>query len=315
MNFDNPFPTAYSDPTLNAQAEFDHFYAVSIELLDKFYPERSVVITNRDPDYITPEIKYKLRCKNKLMRAGRVEEAGALSVRIGKEITQLGKTRLCKIGGKVDAKDMWTAVRRLTGRQQRTGPIDGITADSLNDHYAAISSDPNYSSPIRKPDPVPSLDQYVTEFQIFTILDKLRPTAMGLDGLPAWFLRLGAPAFYKPITKLFHLSLATSFVPHQWKQASILPIPKIANPKLCTDFRPISITPVLTRIMERTIVQRFLYPAFLSPPPTLTFSDQFAFRPTGCPTAAIISFLNIVTSMLLTNLYVMPWISARHLIR
>ena len=151
---------------------------------------------------------------------------------------------------------------------------------------------------------MPSPDQYVTEFQIFRILDKLRPTAMGLDGLPAWFLRLGAPAFYKPIANLFHLSLANSFVPHQWKQASILPIPKTSAPKLHTDFRPISITPVLTRIMERTVVQRFLYPAFLSPPPSLTLSDQFAFRPSGSPTAAIISFLNIITNMLLTNPYV-----------
>ena len=236
------------------------------------------------------------------MRAGRAEEAGALSVRIGKDITQHGKIRLCKIGGKVNAKDMWAAVRQLTGRQQRTGPIDGITAESLNDHFAAISSDSNYNSPFRKPNPMTSLDQFVTEFQIYRILDKLRPTAMGLNGLPAWFLQLGAPALYKPITKLCHLSLATSYVPHQWKQASILPIPTIAAPKLCADFRPISITPVLTRFMERTVVQRFLYPAFLSPP--TTFSDQFAFRPTGSPTAAIISFLNIVTNMLLTNSYV-----------
>ena len=131
-----------------------------------------------------------------------------------KDITHY-KTRLCKIGGKVDAKDMWAAVRQLTGRQQITGPIDGITAESLNDHFAAISSDPNYSSPIRKSNLTPSLDQYVTEFQIYKILDKLRPTAMGLDGLPAWFLRLGTPAFYKPINKLFHLSLANSYVPHQ----------------------------------------------------------------------------------------------------
>ena len=103
---------------------------------------------------------------------------------------------------------------------------------------------------------------------------------------------------------LFNLFLANSYVPHQWKRASILPIPKISAPKLHTDFRPISITPVLTRVMERTVVQRFMYPAFLSPPPTLTLSDQFAFRPTGSTTAALISFLNIITNMLLTNPYV-----------
>jgi len=33
---------------------------------------------------------------------------------------------------------------------------------------------------------------YVSEWNVFKILDN-RPTAAGLDGLPAWFLRLGAP--------------------------------------------------------------------------------------------------------------------------
>ena len=56
--------------------------------------------------------------------------------------------------------------------------------------------------------------------------------------------------------------------------------------------------------MERTVVSRFLYPAFHSPPPTLNFSDQFAFRPSGSPAAAIISLLDTVTTMLLSNPYV-----------
>jgi hypothetical protein len=56
--------------------------------------------------------------------------------------------------------------------------------------------------------------------------------------------------------------------------------------------------------MERTVVHRFLYPALLSPPPMLSFSDQFAFRPTGSTTAAIISILSIITNLLLTNAYV-----------
>jgi len=56
--------------------------------------------------------------------------------------------------------------------------------------------------------------------------------------------------------------------------------------------------------MERTVVQAFLYPAFLSPPQSLSFSNQFAFRPTGSPEAAIISLIHIVTRMLLSNRYV-----------
>jgi len=36
--------------------------------------------------------------------------------------------------------------------------------------------------------------EYISEWRVFQSLDNLRPTATGLDQLPAWFLRLGAPA-------------------------------------------------------------------------------------------------------------------------
>jgi len=56
-------------------------------------------------------------------------------------------------------------------------------------------------------------------------------------------------------------------------------------------------------MMERTVVRTSLYPAFLAPPPSLT-SDQFAFRPTGSTSAAIISLLHTIASLLQTNPYV-----------
>ena len=99
----------------------------------------------------------------------------------------------------------------------------------------------------------------------------------GADGLPAWFLRLGAPFLCNPLTHLFNMSMATSTVPYQWKQANIRPIAKVSAPKTITDFRLISVTPILTRMMERTVVRSFIYPTFHSPPPNLTFNDQFAY--------------------------------------
>ena len=139
---------------------------------------------------------------------------------------------------------------------------------------------------------------------MFKLLDSLHHMATGLDGLPAWFLRLRAPAFYKPLCQLFNQSLSTSTVPRQWKHACIRQIAKVSAPTRHADFRPISITPVLTRVLKKSIVLRFLYPAFLSPPQILSFSDQFAFRPTGSHAAAIISLLHTVTSVLLSNPYV-----------
>jgi len=95
---------------------------------------------------------------------------------------------------------------------------------------------------------------------VFRTLEILRPTAAGLGQIPAWFLRLGAPIFAAPLARLFHQLLATGVVPHQWKTAVIKPTPKIASPTQPSDYRPISITPVLSRSLERIVVREFFLP-------------------------------------------------------
>jgi len=75
------------------------------------------------------------------MRAGRVKKADVLAARIGKQIAKRNKSRLSRIDSKTDAKDMWAAYRQLTDRKQKVSVVSGITAESLNKHYAAISTE------------------------------------------------------------------------------------------------------------------------------------------------------------------------------
>ena len=49
-------------------------------------------------------------------------------------------------------------------------------------------------------------------------------------------------------------SIVSSTVPCQLKHACILPTPKTATPQQNADYRPISITPVLSRLLERVTV-------------------------------------------------------------
>ena len=108
-------------------------------------------------------------------------------------------------------------MRSLTGRKQEAAVDPSITAKSLNRHYASISTDRSYEEPFQKQTvPVhPDQQQRITEHTVFRILDKLRPTATGLDNIPAWFLRLSAPVISKPVSDLLNLALTTSTVPSQ----------------------------------------------------------------------------------------------------
>ena len=111
-------------------------------------------------------------------------------------------------------------------------------------------------------------------------------------------MRVGAPALSKPLQILFNESLIESVVPKQWKCASIIPIPKVPSPKTPSDYRPISITSVLSRTLERLVVRLIVYPALKNPPPPLSFNDHFAIRPGGSTNSALIYLLHTVTAML-----------------
>ena len=67
-----------------------------------------------------------------------------------------------------------------------------------------------------------------------------------------------------------------------WLNALVTPVPKVPAPVCLSDFRPISVTPHLSRIAEKVIVHHWLYPAI----PADNLIDQYAFKPTGSTTAA-----------------------------
>ena len=153
-----------------------------------------------------------------------------------------------KVETKKNTNDAWAKVHEVI-----KGPVShpddyttGLTAQICNDHYAAISTDDNYRTLRSK---VMASDNmcYITEMEVFRMLDTLPPTATGLDMIPAWFLRHGAPIFVAPLAQLFQQSLANGVAPRQWKTSVITPVPKVATPTQPSDIRPISIAPVLSR--------------------------------------------------------------------
>ena len=70
------------------------------------------------------------------MHHQKIEEAAALSLRIGREIARFNNRELRSLD---TGNKLWAAVRRITGGGEKTDELN-ITAEDLNTHYAAISS-------------------------------------------------------------------------------------------------------------------------------------------------------------------------------
>ena len=149
------------------------------ELLDRFYPESEITVTSTDQHFVTPAIKHMLRRKNRLMRAERVEEAGAIAKRVRTVLTQKNSASLNNCDTRMRCKETWEKVREVTrGHRRNAESPNGVTAQTLNTHYATISTDHQYCDTRRK-QTASTDEEYMNEIGVFNILDTLKPTATG----------------------------------------------------------------------------------------------------------------------------------------
>ncbi|CAG4916568.1 unnamed protein product [Colias eurytheme] len=80
----------------------------------------------------------------------------------------------------------------------------------------------------------------------------------GPDGIPAIVLKRCAPELAPVLTELFRYSYNTGIVPASWKTASVHPIPKKGDQSDPTNYRPIAITSLLSKVMENIINSQLL---------------------------------------------------------
>lgn len=80
--------------------------------------------------------------------------------------------------------------------------------------------------------------------------------SIGPDDIPNWLLKNFASSICRPVCSIFNSSIRQGHVPVLWKSADVLPIPKMSNPQsIESDLRPISLTPVLSKLLEDNIFQ------------------------------------------------------------
>ena len=117
-------------------------------------------------------------------------------------------------------------------------------------------------------------------------LAKLEVTeASGPDGITARLLKDVAPVIAKPITYLVNLTISTGLIPAEWKDARVTSIFKSGARNDVNNYRPISVLPLVSKIMEYAIQVQFL--AFLTENDLLS-DYQSGFRKTHSTETAVV---------------------------
>lgn len=146
-----------------------------------------------------------------------------------------------------------------------TGEISESLQESANTLAAAFAD--VYSSEPDGPVPevmVPGVEMGLNEVALDEelvlgcLLGLRASSSPGLDGLTPFTLRKCAPAIALPLTLIFRKSLSTSVLPNDWLRASVTPIYKKGDKLSPENYRPISLTSTVSKVLEKIICEQLV---------------------------------------------------------
>ena len=126
--------------------------------------------------------------------------------------------------------------------------------------FEPLSDNPGFQ--MRSPeDPV----VLMTEMSAFKKLVSLNPSkAHSSDEIPGWLLKENADLLTIPICDIINCSYQEGRLPSAWKEANVIPVPKQRPIKdVNKHLRPISLSPIISKIAEEHIVETYIKPAVL----------------------------------------------------
>ena len=107
-----------------------------------------------------------------------------------------------------------------------------------------------------KPQLISRLSNFkVTREQVVQVLKDLRiDKSPGIDGIHPHILKELSDSISYPLSLNFQNCLKSGIIPQQWKDAIIAPIFKKGDRSLAKNYRPVSLTSVICKVLEKIIV-------------------------------------------------------------
>ena len=184
---------------------------------------------------------------------------------------------------KKNPKQLWKNLHELTNKSkkpqtpsivsQQGEPILGPeeTANSFNDFFTSVfqqyNSEEEYGNCISDKlkdfikNKLPQDVRYHIPLLTLTFVRRQLQSldtskATGLDGLSAKFLKISTDIIAEPLTKIFNLSISTGIFPENFKKAKVIPGFKKGEKSDKSNYRPISVLSLLSKIIEKHVAQQ-----------------------------------------------------------
>ena len=268
-----------TDQTLDIDDKWNTWYKQIMEAINRHIPQKKLGKTDTPP-WIDLECLKLIRKKNRtLSRAKKSKNPETekkfrvLRNRIKNLINHKARiyvNNLCEnLYG--NPKKFWSFLKTKTKSNslpQILRTINGIEAKTdlekanlLNDYfYSTFNQHQDLPLPniIEYNDPeLNSINLDITE--VSKELKNINTNkAIGPDGIPSIVLKECHHELSPSLCQIFNLSLKSGIVPNAWKCANIVPVYKKGNVNITSNYRPVSLLSVISKILERLIYNKII---------------------------------------------------------
>jgi len=133
-----------------------------------------------------------------------------------------------------------------------------------------------------------------SEFQVAYKITKLKNSCSpGYDGFTSVPLKRLNHIIAKPLSLLFNISMNSGEIPSAWKKSIVVPIFKKGDKSSTKNYRPISLTSIICKIME-SIIKDDLLTYFNRN--KLIYSKQYGFMPKRSTNSQLLRYFNEFSS-------------------
>ena len=303
--------------THDIETDWETFKSTLLALCNQFIPKKSMK-EMKQPPWLKREILRLIRQKRAawnlfknspkqkadLLRFKAIQKKVKNAIRKAKHSYEIQISKCAKTNPKM----FYSYLSKKKKNKIQVGPLNQENgelchsnkemAEILNKHYANVftAEDPNL--PADPPSHVcPEMpDINFTPYAVSEILKHLKNSSSpGPDEISQRVLKEVANEVSIPLSILFNKTMRSGTVPSDWKKANVIPIYKSGQKGKPVNYRPISLTSVVVRVMERIVKERMLTHLKKN---KLINPSQHGFLPKKSTSTNLVAYLEYVTKKL-----------------
>ena len=186
-----------------------------------------------------------------------------------------------------------------------------IIANKFNEFYVNIGPTLARNITSGKCDPITYIKKGITnsiflrpvnETEVVTILKEFKSSSPGWDSISPKIVKQTYTCFLEPLVHICNISILHGVFPNELKIAKVLPLYKGGDPKLLVNYRPVSVLPVFSKLLERLMYERIT--EFINENDVL-YNLQFGFRKNHSTTIALTLLQDKISKSLFDGEYVL----------